>query len=113
MFDGLLRGLRNLKQSGVRTVYLDGSFVTNKTYPGDIDGCWDANPDIDVGKLDSVFLDFSNRRAAMKRKYGLDFFISQGTEGSSGVPFVEFFQTDRDGVRRGIIEIDLSSEVLR
>jgi hypothetical protein len=49
----------------------------------------------------------------MKRKSGLGFFISQGTEGSSGVPFVEFFQTDRDGFRRGIIEIDLSSEVLR
>ena len=35
-------GLTNLSSAGCRLVYLDGSFVTRKERPGDIDACWDV-----------------------------------------------------------------------
>lgn len=57
--------------------------------------------------LDKVFLNFNNNREAMKTKFGVDFFVSQAIENSSGVPIVEFFQTDRDGIKRGILLVEL------
>jgi hypothetical protein len=49
----LLAGLRSalslLKQAGCRQVYIDGSFVTTKPHPGDVDVCWavaGVNPDL-------------------------------------------------------------------
>ena len=109
LFLRLKEGLLNLKRAGVKNVYLDGSYVTTKAFPNDIDGCWDAHQDIDLGVLDPVFLDFQNRHL-MKDKYGVDFFISQIVEGASGVPFVAFFQTDRNDEPKGIILISLEQE---
>lgn len=37
--NGLGRALELMVASGVRRVYLDGSFVTDKDRPNDIDGC--------------------------------------------------------------------------
>lgn len=59
---GLKQALMLLKRAGCRRVYIDGSFVTTKPHPGDIDACWaiaGVNPDA----LDAVFLDFSHARA--------------------------------------------------
>lgn len=109
LFEKLERGLNNLRKAGVKVVYLDGSFVTRKAHPGDIDGCWDASPEIDLTILDSVFLDFEQRHL-MKEKYGVDFFISQTIEGASGKPFTDFFQTDRNGVEKGIVRLLLEHE---
>ena len=107
LIDGLEAVLANLRSAGVRRVYLDGSFVTSNRYPGDIDGCWDVDRQVDVGSLDPVFLDFSSGRQAMKEKYGVDFFISQTIEGNSGVPFVEFFQRNRNRESKGILMLNL------
>ena len=93
--------------AGVRRVYINGSFITNKAYPADIDGCWDADVQVDKAKLDPVFLDFSSNRRKMKEKFGVDFFISQVTEGNTGVPFAEFFQQNRYGQPKGILLINL------
>ena len=60
-------------EAGCRTVYIDGSFVTSKSEPGDYDACWDIDG-VNVEALDLVFLDFSGRRAAQKRKYFGEFF---------------------------------------
>ncbi len=88
---GLKRALNNLKEAGIDRVFIDGSFVTSKQEPVDIDGCWDANLSINMDVLDQVFLNFNNNRKTMKTKFGVDFFVSQTIENSSGVPFVEFF----------------------
>ena len=40
LFSGLMKALINLAEAGVKKVYIDGSFVTDKDYPKDIDGCW-------------------------------------------------------------------------
>lgn len=108
---GLLRGLgeaiESLVDAGCGAVYLDGSFVTAKEQPGDFDACWDVagvNPD----KLDPVFFNFDNGRAAQKARFGGELFPAQLPEAWSGKTFLEFFQTDRvTGTLKGIIGIDL------
>jgi len=101
---------KNLKDAGIKTVYLDGSFITTKEFPNDIDGCWDYNENINLNKLDPVFLDFNNSRKNMKHKYGVDFFIANTIELGSGLPFVKFFQSTRNGEDKGIILIELEEE---
>ena len=108
--DRLLAGLRaaleNLKLAGCTTVYLDGSFVTEKEIPGDFDGCWEV-VGVDPGALDPVLLDFSNGRAAQKAKYLGELFPVRSDSGSIGQTFLEFFQSDQDGSPKGIIALDL------
>jgi len=40
IFEGLLKLIEVLKTVSCGTVYLDGSFVTSKPRPGDVDVCW-------------------------------------------------------------------------
>jgi hypothetical protein len=91
------------------TVYIDGSFVSSKDFPGDFDGCWDVTG-VDVTKLDPVLLDFENSRAAQKARFLGELFPAQLSEGLSGRTFLEFFQIDRNtGTQKGIVVIDLRS----
>lgn len=104
----LMKGLKsaadNFKNAGIRTIWLDGSFVTGKKEPNDIDGCWEYNNLVDINVLDPIFL---GDRVGMKEKYGLDFFIANIVEAESGLPFPKFFQKNRDGESKGIIVIKL------
>jgi hypothetical protein len=97
----------NLKTSGVRTIWINGSFVTNKSEPNDIDGCWEYNENVNLDILDPVFL---SERTEMKKKYGLDFFIANCIEASSGLPFPKFFQKNREGEGKGILVVTLMEE---
>ena len=101
LVQGLRRAIRNLKAAGVQRVWVDGSFVTSKPKPGDVDGCWDPTG-VDPAQLDPVLLDFDNSGAAMKARYGVDFFPNV-VEGASGKVFYRFFQYDRNQHRRGIL----------
>ena len=104
--EGVRQAAENLKEAGCRTLYLDGSFVTSKNHPGDFDGCWDPDG-VDATKLDPVLLDFTNRRAAQKRKYHGELFISSLPAGG-GLTFLDFFQRDKATSNpKGIIAIDL------
>jgi len=104
----LMKGLRkassNLELSGVSMLWVDGSFITGKEEPNDIDGCWEYTSAVDVNKLDPFFL---GSRDKIKNKYGLDFFIANIIEAGSGLPFPEFFQVNRNGEAKGIIIITL------
>jgi hypothetical protein len=107
----LLAGLRHaltlLKKAGCRIVYVDGSFVTTKLEPGDIDVCW-AITHVDPDKLDPVFLDFSRSRAAQKARFLSEFFPADLPEGLTGRTFLEFFQTDKEtGAAKGIVSLEL------
>jgi hypothetical protein len=96
---GLTLALRELALSGCHTVYIAGSFVTSKDQPNDFDGCFDPMT-VDLDTLDAVFDDDLAQRA----RFGGDM--------KANADFVGFFQTDRDGNPRGIVEID-PREVLR
>ena len=83
---------------------LDGSFVTAKLEPGDYDGAWETagvNPDL----LDPVLL---GGGSAMRARYLGDLYPASGLA-APGMVFRDFFQTDRDGVAKGIVLVDLGS----
>lgn len=104
LLKGLTIAISNLTKANVKKVWIDGSFITSKDDPNDIDGCWQADAGVDADKLDSVFLDMVPPREAMKKKYGVDFLISGvPVSDSPGKTIEEFFQIDRDGNKKGIL----------
>jgi len=107
LFNGLLHAVQNLQASGVRRVFIDGSFVTTKAAPNDVDGCWEWHDAVNIDALDPVLLDFSHHRRAMQEKYGIDFFIANWMEAGSGLTFLEFFQLNRADEPKGIVMITL------
>ena len=112
LFDGLVDASGRLQRAGCPTVYLDGSFVSGKPKPGDFDACWDPMG-VDQTKLDPVFLQFANGRAAQKMAFKGEFFPSSMLCADVGRTFVEFFQHDRfTGKQKGIVSIPLSADPL-
>lgn len=106
LISGLREALLALQKAGCRTVYIDGSFVTAKALPGDFDGCWDP-AGINIEDLDPTLLDFSNKRAAQKMKYGGELFVAGAPADLIGRTFLEFFQRDRSGNPKGIVAFAL------
>lgn len=104
---GLLEALQNLRAAGCQSVLLDGSFVSAKPLPSDYDGAWDVRG-VDPHLLNPVLLDFGNKRAAMKARFKGELFPAH-INAAPGVTYREFFQRDRNGVPKGVIEIDLRS----
>lgn len=99
LLDNVERVARELRRAGCRSVWLDGSFVTDREFPRDFDLCYDlATTDLDL--LDPLFLD---RRAAK------EIYLGDILPTHPSISFIDFFQTDRDGHAKGIVEIDLGS----
>lgn len=104
---GLLEAAKLLAAAKCKTLYVDGSFVTSKPFPGDFDACWDSTG-VDVSLLDPVFLDFSNRRAAQKARFRGELFIANAQADLAGNTFLRFFQIDKNtGGPKGIVALDL------
>ena len=113
LLEGLEETLELMASCGVTRVYLDGSFVTDKDRPNDIDGCYDLAEDVsaeDLGCLPPIFPPSASNRAEAKRRFGVDFFPAAATELGSGQPFLRFFQTDREGRERGVLLVDLQAK---
>lgn len=106
---GLKRACSSLKLAGCQKIYIGGSFATNQEFPGDFDVCWDDDrvDFIKLREIDPVLLDFKNKRAAQKSKYGGELFPANSIADLVGNTFLEFFQKDRDGNPKGIISINL------
>ncbi len=99
--------MRALKRAKVSTIYLNGSFVTAKENPNDYDVTWEMTG-FDVTKLDPIFADFDDDRAAQKRKYGGEFFPVVATDISVRRNFLKVFQRDKHTYQqKGIVAIDL------
>ena len=107
LIEALLSACRNLAAAGCRELLLDGSFVTTKVLPGDYDATWETTG-VDPDRLDPVLLDMKHPRVAMKTKYLGDLFPASA-HAAPGVLFRDFFMTDRHGVEKGIVLIDLGS----
>jgi hypothetical protein len=86
----------------------NGSFVTNKTLPNDIDVCYDdQNLDYDLlEQLEPTLLEFANARASQKARFGCEFFPARAEADQAGRTFQDFFQTDRFGNPKGIIRLE-------
>lgn len=107
LLGGLLAALTNLAGAGCQAAILDGSFVSKKDLPDDYDGAWDTRG-VDPLRIDPVLLDFTNSRAAMKSKYLGELFPATAMA-APGVLYRDFFMTDRNGISKGVIGIDLRS----
>ncbi len=107
LIDGLLAACRNLAGAGCKRLLLDGSFVSAKVHPGDYDAAWESEG-IDLNRLDPALLDMRFPREAMKAKYRGDLFPASAFA-APGVLFRDFFRTDRNGVEKGIVLVDLGS----
>jgi hypothetical protein len=109
LMDGLRRAIPLLRYAGCTAVYVDGSFITEKSVPQDFDAVWETvGVDLErLQTLEPVFFQFEDKRAAQKAKFGGEFFPSTIAAGPSGRTFLEFFQMDRNGNEKGIIRIDI------
>jgi hypothetical protein len=110
LYEHLLILIDDLKKIGCKMIFIDGSFVTNKTFPGDIDLCWDNRGfDLDdVKRKMPILFDFSNGRYLQKKKYKADIFPAYIIESDSGIYFLDFFQKDKNtGNQKGIIKLKI------
>lgn len=110
---GLRRALDALEAAGCRQVYLDGSFVTTKDKPGDVDVAWDSRGvDRDrLFELAPVLFDSMLPRRRQRELYGGDYFIAAMVADGRNRSFLEFFQYDRHtGALKGIVAIQLGGE---
>ncbi len=104
---GLEEVLAHLKAARCRTVYINGSFVTSELTPKDFDMCWDRD-DVDIDYLRQnarLILNIYNS-AAQKARYGGEIYPSDQPVDESTMT-IEFFQSDREQNRKGIIAINL------
>lgn len=107
LFGGLARALATLKFAGCRSVILDGSFVTAKEEPRDWDAAFDP-VGVVADRLDPVLIKHDDGRRAMRAKYLGDMFPWTARASSvTGSLYRQFFQRDRDGNPKGIVEIKL------
>jgi hypothetical protein len=105
LLQGLRAALAELARVGCTLAYLDGSFVTDKAVPADYDLCWEMSG-VDLAAIDPVFLDLAPPRASQKARYRGDL-LPNVTERSSAMPFIDFFQIDRNtGNQKGIVVLD-------
>lgn len=109
LLKGFDRAAKIFRLAGCSTLFIDGSFVTDKELPEDFDSCWDTNG-VNLTKIDPVLLDFDNLRAAQKTKYFGEFFPANA-RAETVAPyrtFLEFFQIDKQtGNPKGIVGLNL------
>jgi hypothetical protein len=104
LLSGFILGATSLWTAGCTSIYLDGSFVSSKTMPGDFDACWDPIG-VDPSALIPELLIFDHKRKAQKAKFGGEFFPSSAPA-DGHLTFLEFFQRDRHtGTPKGIIRV--------
>ena len=109
LLEGLRVAIESLRAAGCARIYLDGSFVTEKDAPGDFDACWEVSG-VEPALLDPVLLDFTDRRAAQKARYGGELFPAQLAAEPGGTAFLDYFQRDRQtGEPKGIVALDLEA----
>ena len=115
----------HLWDEGITNIYIDGSFVTNKRMPGDIDVYFDCEELAWPGLYrrliarnrywlrEAVVWDESHEvdKTAMWGEYHLDFYPnygqSAGTDrwGNPLLPFPDFFRQTESGEAKGIVKL--------
>jgi hypothetical protein len=102
----VLRGLRSL---GVQIALLDGSFITGKQRPRDIEVVYFPPSGVDM----RAFGEFSPaNHDALKRQYKIDLWPYPSPQPgpnvmSKPITITEYFSTDREGAPKGLIRIKL------
>lgn len=90
-------------------LYLDGSFVTAKLSPADYDACWDTTCEDREGVLNKAADSLLNSDSETQK----DYFGGEIYPAFSRAPLLpqlticEYFQTTKEGGKKGIIKIKL------
>jgi len=106
LLEGLRKLLKELRRVKCSAVYIDGSFVTTKEYPGDYDLCWKLD-NVLVEILDPVLLNYTeNGKINIEKKYRGDIRGAGFGVKETGATYLEFFQFDRDGNPKGIVKLN-------
>lgn len=105
--DGLLKALQHVRAAGCSAAIIDGSFVTTIDFPNDYDALWDVR-NVNIALVDPILLDPKKYRQAIKVKYRGDLFPL--IFGSAPFDhFVDFFRKDRDGVSKGVVQLEIGT----
>lgn len=115
LYEGLKKLIADFKKIECKVIYIDGSFVTSKVFPKDIDVCWGNikmmyNDDYlhFVDSLFPVFFKFEYPRLEQHQFYNCDIFPAYLKEGKSKRYFIDFFQLDKGtNEKKGIIQINI------
>lgn len=103
---GLDKLMEELGNAGCSAVYVDGSFVTDKEYPNDYDLCWKMEK-VFIENLDPILLDYTlSGKDKMEEKYLGDIRGAEFSVRETGKTYLHFFQHDRNGDAKGIIELN-------
>ncbi len=104
---GLRAALESLKRAGCRTLYIDGSFVTDNEVPNDFDACWDE-AGVNLYALDPVLLIFDQTRESQKTKYMGELFPALTIADLEGMTYLEWLQMEKITRKpKGIVASDL------
>ncbi|MCW2262088.1 MULTISPECIES: DUF6932 family protein [Sphingobacterium] len=118
IFERFGKLLEIFKQISCSHIYVDGSFVTKKPRPNDIDVCWHKDEDREKRNIqletlfkicpELILLNDAGNRKLIQDQFCADVFPANTTEGASGLMFKDFFQRDKNtNQAKGIIIIDL------
>jgi hypothetical protein len=107
IFTGLKRVVEQLEANGVETIWIGGSFVTDKERPGDVDVVYVPPPGSDPAGWGLLS---PSRRKDLKEIWRVDLWKSDSPQRVPGKPLQrqtikEFFGTDKDGVAKGFIQL--------
>ena len=113
LMKGLCTAVKAFWAAGIEEIYIGGSFCTEKPDPCDVDGYW-VEPDESVyDRIDPYWIDFELVPIPQARRlkwrmwadHGVEFFIHPAMQAGPDISFPQFFQQDRDGRPRGVIQV--------
>lgn len=109
LFAQLERYVRDVRAAGVgRYLIVDGSFVTSKPDPNDIDVLLVLRDDVDFSVEVPPFQYNARSRKYVKREYKLDFYVGFEGDYSSSEMLTVFSQVREDpAVRKGVLRTSL------
>lgn len=99
-------------RKGVRHIWIDGSFATQKARPNDVDVLYEAPPDTDVttwGRL------APERRKELKKEARVDLWKAPAPQPVPGQPFKQqslhdLWATDRNDTEKGTILLEVTDD---
>lgn len=116
----IVTGLRSvialLSAHGVLDIWLDGSFVTDKLRPSDVDVVYRVRPGGDKGDWPDVG---PSQRHRLKRDYRVDLWRypspqpmknAFGANESLLITIKQFFETDDEDIPKGMVKVALPKE---
>ena len=107
LLEQLQDGLLVLRSAGCSQVWVNGSFTTQGEEPQDVDVLYDAHGVRPID-LDPLFRDEKPETKKQRRLiFGGDYFAIFLDDVDAGL--LNFFQSDRLGIEKGIVSIQLSS----